>query len=286
MGELRNAMARCLAVSGYAEKTQYAYLEAVKRLAAYYRIAPDQLTDKQLAEYFIWLVREKHISQGYFKLTRAAVAFFYKRVCRRNIEGMDKWRPPRRTTVPEVMTLEEVKRTLVLVRDANASACLLTMYACGLRSGEAARLEVRDIDAARQVIRIRCGKGGKDRLVPLTPALLATLREHWCTHRNPRFLFPAAESTRSIQVPRLSEIFQTAARQAGVRRHVTLHTLRHSYATHLHEAGHDLRVIQHLLGHASPQTTCIYTHVSQRSLDAPMRTTNALIEQIVRGRHG
>lgn len=286
MGELHNAMARCLALSGYAENTQSVYLKAVKRLAAHYWIPPDQLSDEKVAEYFIWLVKEKHISQGFYKMTRAAAAFFYEKVCHRTIEGMKDWKPPRRTTIPEVMSPDEVNATLVAVRDENACACLVTIYACGLRCGEAVRLEVSDIDAPRQFIHIRHGKGDKERLVPLTAALLSMLREHWRTHRNPRFLFPGVDASQPIQVARLSYIFQRAAHDAGVRRHVCLHTLRHSYATHLHEAGHDLRIIQHLLGHANPQTTSIYTHVSQRSLDAPMHTTNGLIEKIVEARRG
>ena len=183
MSEMRNAMARQLAVSGYAERTQEVYLAAVKRLANYYHLSPERLTDEQVADYFIWLVRDQHISQGAYKISHAAVAFFYEVVCKRCIEGMHRWKAPRRTTIPEVMSVEEVRRTLATIKDPNAYACLLTAYACGLRSGEASRLEVTDVDAARKVIHIRCGKGGKARLVPLTPVLLQMLRRHWCTHQ-------------------------------------------------------------------------------------------------------
>lgn len=286
MGELRDAMVRHLAVSGLAETTQESYLAAVKRLTAYYRIRSDQLTDEQVHDYFIWLVKDQHISQGFFKVTRAAIGFFYRKVCNREIAGMAEWKGPKRQTIPEVMTIEEVQRALAIVRDSNAYVCLLTAYSCGLRSSEAARIEVGDIDTPRRVIHIRCGKGGKDRLVPLPDALLHILRKHWITHRNPRFLFPSAESDKPINTDRVGHIFRCAAAEAGVRRHVTLHTLRHSYATHLYDAGHGLRVIQHLLGHANIQTTCIYTHVGQRTLESPMRTTNALIEQIVSSRNG
>jgi integrase/recombinase XerD len=282
MGVLRDRMTKCLALSGLAKKTQYAYLQAVKRLVKHYDISPHQLSDEQIKQYFVELVEDKNISQGYFKLTRAAVAFFYREVCQRTIPGMDKWKPPRRTTIAEVMSKDEVRRLLVVIDDANARACLLTMYACGLRANEAAQLGVRDIDAARGVIHIRNAKGGKQRQVPLAMALYQMLRQHWTTHRNPRWLFPrASDPMCSVLTGRLNDILQRAAVQVGIRRRVTLHTLRHSYATHLHEAGHDLCAIQHLLGHASPVTTSLYTHISTRSLAQPLATSNSLVEQIL-----
>ena len=255
-------------------------------MAQHFQIAPDRLTNEQIHEYFVFLVKEKRFSQGYFKMTRAAVAFFYKRVCPQAIEEMATWKPPRRTTIPEVMSPDEVCLALTRVRDPTAGVCLLTMYGCGLRAGEAVGLETVDIDAEREVIHLRRAKGGKQRLVPLGPVLLDVLRRHWVTHRHPRLLFPGPDRSRSIRVERLSRIFQAAAAEAGVRRHVTLHTLRHSYATHLHEAGHDLRVIQHLLGHASPVTTAIYAHITRRGLQAPLRTADALVERIVGASRG
>ena len=193
MGALRDSMAKRLAVSGLAVRTQYSYLQAVKRLARHYRIAPDRLSDEQVLEYFVHLVRQEQISNGYFKTNRAAVAFFYKQICGRTIAGLSDWKPPKRTTVPEVMSFDEVRRVIGIVEDPIARTCLLTTYACGLRAGEAAQLETRDIDAERGLIRIRNGKGGKDRLVPMCLSLLEALRECWLHHRNRRLVFASAD---------------------------------------------------------------------------------------------
>lgn len=288
MGALRDAMAERLAVSGLAEKTRYAYLQAVKRLTEHYWTCehswspPDKLTDDQVRQYFVHLVKNKRISNGYFKLTKGAVAFFYREVCGRTIPGIGKWKGPRRTTVPQVMSFGEVRRVIGIVHDPIVRTCLLTAYACGLRAGEATKLVHGDIDAERGVIHIREAKGGKDRLVPMSQTLLAALRECWLHHRHPRLVFPSADGKRPVHVTRVSEVFQTAAAQARIRRHVTLHTLRHSYATHLLEAGHDLRIIQHLLGHSRPETTSIYTHVGAKALEKPLRTIDRMLQAIVR----
>jgi site-specific recombinase XerD len=163
--------------------------------------------------------------------------------------------------------------------------CLGTLYACGLRLQEGLQLQVGDIDGARHLVHVRHGKGNKDRYVPLPELCLDQLRKYWCTHRHPVWLFPqvwrqTGVATTPMHEAGLQNAFEAARRESGVQKPATPHTLRHSYATHLLEAGVDLRVIQGYLGHASPTTTAIYTHLTQPMEGQVVETITTVLEAL------
>ena len=187
-----------------------------------------------------------------------------------------------------MLSKAEVKRILGCVRRQRHRVCLSTIYACGLRLGEGISLRVEDIDSERMVLSVRQGKGRKDRSVPLPERILSMLREYWCTHKHPVWLFPIAyrrgpvlPTAKRCMAPRgISKAFQKARGESGIKKPATIHTLRHSYATHLLEAGVPLRVIQAYLGHASIQTTAIYLHLTKKVEDPAIETINEMVAQL------
>lgn len=182
-------------------------------------------------------------------------------------------RAPRAKKLPVILSVEEVRPMLAHLKLLRYRACLTTIYSCGLRLQEGTHLQGPDIDRARMLVHVRHGKGAKDRYVPLPPRTLAGLRPYWQTHRHPRWLFPApgrggiGMSTAVDPMPRSSvqDAFRVALQQSGISKHASVHTLRHSYATHLLEAGVNLRLIQDYLGHNTPTTTAIYTHLTHKA---------------------
>ena len=192
---------------------------------------------------------------------------------KRSWQTLEFIRPDKEKKLPVVLSVEEVGRILKCVTTERYRVCLTTIYACGLRLLEGVHLQVKDIDSQRKMLHICQGKGGKDRYVPLPDVALEMLRQHWRTHRNQVWLFPSSEAMRAtrpgidqqgkpVNETCVQKAFRAALRQSGIRKEATVHTLRHSYATHLLEAGVNLRVIQLYLGHASPTTTAIYTHLT------------------------
>ena len=167
-----------------------------------------------------------------------------------------------------------------MVKNPTAQMCLRLIYACGLRLTEGTQLQVSDIDAQRMLVQVRCGKGGKDRCVPLAPRLLTLLREYWQRQRPRLWLFPARDQQTPLPATTLQKTFKLVVRQSGIPKDASIHTLRHSYATHLLERGVSLRVIQELLGHKSPRTTARYTHLTPPTLDVVHATITALMADL------
>ena len=190
------------------------------------------------------------------------IGTMYEQTLKKEWHTLQLVRPDRKKKLPVVFSAEEVKRVLDCVRRFPYQVCLNTIYACGLRLLEGTRLRVNDIDSERKMIHVVAGKGGKDRYVPLPDRTLTLLRHHWRTHRNPVWMFPARNGLAAIDESAIQKAFKAALRASGVHKAASVHTLRHSYATHLLEAGVDLRIIQIYLGHASPATTAIYTHLT------------------------
>jgi integrase/recombinase XerD len=208
------------------------------------------------------LKNEKQVADSTFSIALCGIKFFYERTLGKEWHILQLTRPDRKKKLPVVFSMDEVKRVLDCVRRFQYQVCLKTIYACGLRLLEGTRLRVKDIDGDRKMLHVVQGKGSKDRYVPLPDHTLRLLRHLWATHRNPEWMFPSRNGMTAIDESAIQKAFQAALRESGVHKAASVHTLRHSYATHLLEAGIDLRIIQTYLGHASPSTTAIYTHLT------------------------
>jgi site-specific recombinase XerD len=281
-------MIQDLQLRGYADRTVEAYTRAVRQLAQFYHASPDQLTEEQVRLYLIHLTTVQKVARGTHTIALCGIKFFYEQTLKRTWPVLDVARPKGEKKLPVVLSRDEVWRILAAVRVPVYRVCLTTLYACGLRLTEGAQLQVPDVDGERTLLHIH-GKRRKDRYVPLPDATLQLLRDHWRTHRNPLWLFPT--STRNGVAPlndpavgpisraSLQSAFGRAVKQAGIHKRAHVHTLRHSYATHLLEAGVNLRLIQEYLGHTSPQTTAIYTHLTRELHDAALEPINDLMRR-------
>lgn len=280
MTPLRQRMIQDMRLRNLSPHTIEAYVSAVAQFARHFGRSPEQLDGEAARQYLLHLVQERHASWSRYNQARCALLFLY-----RNTLGRDEQLPklpfakgPRR--LPTVLSVQEVRRLLEAVRHLpKHQALLMTLYGAGLRISEALHLQPRDIDSQRMVLHVRGGKGNKDRLVQLSPHLLAVLRDYWRQCRPQVWLFPKpSDPQRPIDEGSAYRIVSRAARRAGIARRVGPHTLRHCYATHMLEAGVDLLSIQRLLGHQSLKTTARYTHVSAEHL----RNMNGPLDRLYR----
>ena len=271
MTPLRQRMIEDMQLLGYSKWTQAGYVSAVRQLAKYYRKSPDQITEEQLRNYFLYMTTEKGVTPATCAAALCALKFFYKQILGRQIDFLDLPRPRQSKKLPVVLSVEEVQQILKQLRLLHQRACLGTIYTCGLRISEGINLQVRDIDSDRMQLHIRGGKGNKDRYVPLSERTLTLLRRCWKSHRNPNWLLPyrrtrlPAEAHSPISARGVRDAFTKALQESGVNKAATVHTLRHSWATHLLEGGVNLRLIQIWLGHSNLQTTAIYTHLTVKA---------------------
>jgi integrase/recombinase XerD len=285
---LRQRLIEDLQLHGFAAKTQDAYVRAVKQLAEYYRKSPDLITEDELRQYLLYLTNEKHVSASTFTVTLCGLKFFYEQTLQRQWATLDLARPAREQKLPVVLSLSEVHQILSRLYRLPYRVCLTTIYSCGLRLREGVHLQVGDIDSARQMVHVRQGKGGQDRYVPLPEGTLGLLRQYWSLHRHPVWLFPAAAragvsraaATQPMDESGVQRAFRAAWQASGIAKAASVHTLRHSYATHLLEAGVDLRVIQAYLGHRSPQTTALYTHLTQPTEQRAIEAINRVMAEL------
>jgi site-specific recombinase XerD len=232
----------------------------------------DRLGPRELRRYQAYLFEERKLAIGTVGLHVAALRFFFVRVLKRRALKEELPTPKRHRRLPTVLSPEEVRRLIAGAKNLYHRTMLLTLYGAGLRRSELCHLKVGHIDSQRMVLRVERGKGGVDREVPLSPTLLAALREYYRWMRPQTYLFPGTKDGWRADKPITPRVIwdavRFAARAAGIDRRVSPHTLRHSYATHLLEAGADLRTIQVLLGHADLTHTTIYLHLSPRHLQA------------------
>lgn len=260
---LRTRLMEDLRIRNYSERTVEIYVRCVAAFAKYFGRSPEVLNEGHIREYQRYLVEEKKASWTFFNQTVCALRFFYKKTLKKDwlVEHIPF--PKREKRLPEVLSVGEVSKLFDCVRTMKSRTILQTMYAAGLRLSEALRLRPNDIDSVRMVIRVQQGKGRHDRYVTLSPTLLETLREYYRAYRpEGEWLFPSRDRTHPTHPTGVQRTCRNAARKAGLRKRVTTHTMRHSFATNLLEAGVDLRTIQILLGHGSLHTTALYLHVA------------------------
>jgi len=231
------------------------------------------ITEAELRQYFLFLKNVKHYSRNTMTIAICGIRSFYKDTLSRDWNIFGIVRPAPEKKLPVILSAGEVRQILSSIRLPRYKVCLSTIYSCGLRLQEGTHLHVADIDSARMMLHVRHGKGAKDRYVPLPRRTLVLLRQYWKQHRNPRLLFPAegrnhsdlSKSTEPMSKSSVQDAFHAALKQSGNNKHASVHTLRHSWATHLLEAGVNLRLIQEWLGHASPATTSVYTHLTVKA---------------------
>ena len=288
MSPLRKRFLEDMQLHGYSPKTQSCYVGAVRGLARHYGKSPDLITEEELRQYFLHLTLEKKVARATATIALCAIKFFFQHTLQRNWTCFKILRPPKSKKLPVVLSREEVQNILGCVQTPIYRVCLTTIYAGALRLNEGCCLQIADLDTDRMLLRVS-GKGNKQRLVPLAQRTLDRLRELWPSHRSPVWLFPAltrhgfkhsvAHNAGPITHSTLQRAFGRALQQSGVRKAAHVHTLRHSMATHLLEAGVNLRVIQNILGHATPNTTALYTHLTQQVRDS----VNAPINELMNG---
>lgn len=280
MTKLRQAMLDELQRRNYAKTTVEYYLQAVERFARYFKQSPDRLTADHLRTYQAYLLRERKLGPRTVRLHVCAIRFFFVKTLKRPYGLDDTPYPKAPRRLPVVLTVDEVQRLIASARTLGERTMLMVLYSTGMRNAEMRYLQVRDIDSTTMLIHIQHGKGGRDRYVPLSPTLLATLRAYWRWITPKVWLFPGTRGSSRIDRPITPKVVwdacRTAAAAAGIAKRVSAHTLRHSYATHLLEGGADLRTIQLLLGHVKLEHTVIYLHLSRRHLQAVANPVDAM----------
>ena len=270
MTRLRKMMLEELQRRNYSASTTRNYLRVVADFAKHFGKPPDKLGLNELRTYQAYLLRDRKLTPGTVINQVAALRFFFVKTLKRHQFRDFLPYPQDQRRLPTVLSREEVSRLINAAGTLFRRTLLMTLYGTGMRRSELAHVKVGDIDSQRMTIRVVAGKRGKDRDLPLSPALLETLREYWRWRKPKLYLFPTrmrrVKSEEPISDKTVWIACSEAARRAGIHKRVTPHTLRHSWATHLLEAGTDLRTIQVLLGHDDLETTAQYLHLSQRHL--------------------
>lgn len=285
-GALYQKMSEDLQLGSKAKRTHDGYLREIRKLADYFQLSPELITEQQLRTYFLHLRNDRHFAAGSLTVTLSAFKFFYRITCPRDWITLEQLKVKGPKTLPEVITIQQVHDIIDACTSERMTTFFWTVYSLGLRLDEALNLHTSDIDSQRMMIHIHRGKGFKDRYLPLPSSTLNRLRQHWKSHRNPSLLFPAEGRKHQGMSTAKTAMAPTTPQDAIKRittelkfgKKVSTHTLRHSYATHLFEAGVSLKTIQKYLGHTSLQTTLVYIHITETA-EADARTT---VEQLFR----
>ncbi|HLJ95410.1 MAG TPA: site-specific integrase [Gemmataceae bacterium] len=283
MTPLRKRLIQDMQLRNLAPETIRGYVYYVARFAKYFGRSPEQLTPEHARQYQLHLL-ERKVSWSTFNQSVCALRFFFGTTLGRKdyVKRLPFGKKPKR--VPVVLSREEVLKFLQCILSRKQRMLLTTMYATGMRVGEAVELRVSDIDSRRMTILVSRGKGNKQRLVPLSPKLLTELRLFWQTHRNPVWLFPSRDPASHLRIASVERMCARARARGGLKRRFNTHALRHTFATELLEAGVDLFSIQKILGHRSLSTTAHYTHVRRSHLQEACRSLDLLpLEQLRQG---
>jgi integrase/recombinase XerD len=280
MDELREQMMKDLQLKGITPRTQRKYLREATNLSNYFGKSPVELGEKEVKEYLVHLLEDRKLSRGTYRNYVAGIKFLYKTTLNRE-EVVEKIRYPKANKkLPVVLDLAEIKALLSVMENLKHRALLTITYSSGLRISEAACLKVTDIDSKRMMVRVQQGKGGKDRYSILSQTALELLRRYWRQYRPKEWLFEGQKEGTHICLTAIRQIFLEAKERAGITKPASPHTLRHSFATHLIEAGTSLHHVQLLLGHKSPTTTTVYLHVSKMNLSKVASPLDSLPEEI------
>jgi integrase/recombinase XerD len=268
---LKNKFIGDMQLKGYQERTQDSYLRAVRQLENFWSLTADEIAEAQAREYFLYCRNEANWKPATMRIAYSGIKFFYTTTLPSDWETLKMMKIKRITTPPTVLSVNEVRLILKTARTPQLKCFLTVVYSCGLRRSEALALTIKDIDGQRMMLRVRKGKGDKPRDVPLPESTYRMLKKYWKTHRNPTLLFPAlgknGKKGMTAAKPMAASSIDGALRRLRkelpqIKKLFSLHTFRHSYATHLIEAGVGVRIVQQYLGHASLTTTMIYLHVT------------------------
>jgi integrase/recombinase XerD len=290
MTPLRQHMIAALQLSGKGERTQESYIREVRLLAQFYHKSPDQITERELQHYFLHRKNIDGLAPASMRICYSGIRFFYQHVLKRDWHTLSLLRAQTTYRLPAVLSVEEVKCLLSSATPFHNQVYFTTVYSLGLRLHEALSLQVSDIDGQRLQVHVHRGKGAKDRYVPLPAETLTLLRTYWKTHRHTTWLFPATGRNHTQSPTAASPMsrssvqgaFRTAKQRAGITKMgVAIHTLRHSYATHLLEAGVNPRLIQRYLGHTQLETTMLYLHLTHKGHEDAYERLNTLMQGLL-----
>ena len=277
MTELRQQFERHMTLHRLSPKTLSAYMIAVKSLSAHYKQSPDQLTDSQIQNYLDYIIIDRKLAWNTCNVQFSGIKRFYKHVLNRIPRiSIPPW--PKERKIFMALSREEVERILTACNNLKHYALLLTVYSAGLRVSEVVKLQPVHIERSRKMIRIEQGKGRKDRYTVLSETLLKTLEEYWRTYRPGKWIFPGSTRDKHLSIDSAQQIYYKAKIKAGVKRGRGIHTLRHSFATHLLEQGTRTYVLQQMLGHKSIRTTARYLHISNEDISKVISPADTVVQ--------
>jgi integrase/recombinase XerD len=289
MTDLFSRFSEDLQLKGLSQKTIKMYTRAVKQLTKHYQKSPEKISDEELRQYFLYNLNERKWSRVASTISLCGIKYFYTLTLKREWTSLKFIRPEKEKKLPAILSREEVKAILDRVEFPHHRACLKVIYSLGLRIGEGTQLQVSDIDSDRMFVHIHRSKGNKDRYIPLPQRTLEILRAFYKMHRNPVWIFPAPGRGRyskmsiskiPIPISSIQIAFRNAKKKARIHKKVSVRHLRHSYATHLLEAGVNLRYVQQYLGHNDPNTTMVYTRLIKQDLEEPTRILNEVMQNL------
>ena len=275
-----------LQLKGLSQKTIDMYTRAVRQLTNHYHKSPEQISNEKLRQYFLYNKNVRKWSRVASTISLCGIKYFYTLTLKREWTSLKFIRPEKEKKLPAILSRDEVKAILDRVEFPHHRACLKVIYSLGLRIGEGTGLKVSDIDSKRMFVHIHMAKGNKDRYIPLPQRTLEILRAFYKLHRNPVWIFPAPgrgahnlmpTADYPIPISSIQIAFRDAMKAAGIHKKVSVRHLRHSYATHLLEAGVNLRYVQQYLGHSDPKTTMVYTRLIKQDLAEPTRILNEVM---------
>lgn len=261
---LRGRMIEDMKLAGLSDKTQACYVDAVKNLSQYFMVSPSVLEQEKVREFFVYLVNKKMAGESTLRIHKCGIKFLFNVTLKKNFELFGHLRSKRAKRLPVVLSIEEIDRILAKVRKPSFKMCLKLVYGSGLRISEGTHLAIPDIDGKGLLIHIRGGKGQVDRNVPFSSKLYVELREFWKIDKPKHWFFSGRDKNAPLPNGTIQRAFRDALHESGVLKKACIHSLRHSFATHLLERGVDLRTIQIILGHADLGTTAMYTHMTEK----------------------